>query len=122
LGEEEALVVLRVEAAAVEVVEVAVKVVEVVVLRLSIWENEALLPVNLPRGSLGRFEVSLGIDMATRGNQKQKRSVKDSRERLKYPSLAVGSTMKAQSYLRVPKSSRGISELGLDAKIQAQAE
>ena len=78
----------RVDVAAVEAVEVAVS-------RLSVCENEALLPVNLPRGSLGRFEVSLGIDMATRGNRKQKRSVKDSRERLKYPSLVVGSTMKA---------------------------
>ena len=59
----------RVDVAAVEAVEVAVvEVVEVAVSRSSICENEALLPVNLPQGSLGRFEVSLGIDMATRGN------------------------------------------------------
>ena len=88
LGEEEASAVMEVEAAAS---------------RLSI---EALLLVYLPRVSLSWFEVSSNIDMAAKGNRKQNRSEIDSRERLKYPSLVVGSTMKARSYLRVPKSSR----------------
>jgi hypothetical protein len=87
LGEEEASAVMEVEAAAS---------------RSSI---EALLLVYLPRVSLSWFEVSSDIDMAAKGNRKQNRSEIDSRERLKYPSLAVGSTMKARSYLRVPKSS-----------------
>jgi len=74
------MVLLDVEAMAVEVVRAAVS-------KSAIWDNEALFPVDLPRECLSRFEVSLGIDMAARGNQKQKRSVIDSRERLKYPSL-----------------------------------
>jgi hypothetical protein len=86
LGEEEASAVMEVEAAAS---------------RSSI---EALLLVYLPRVSLSWFEVSSDIDMAAKGNRKQNRSEIDSRERLKYPSLTVGSTMKVQSYLHVPKS------------------
>ena len=102
LGEEEASAVVEVETA-------VVKLVKAVASMSSIWVSEALLLVYLPRGSLslGRFEVSLDIDMAAQGNRKQRRSKIDSRERLKYPSLAVGSTMKARRYLQVPKSLRG---------------
>ena len=51
---------------------------------------EADLLVYLPRESLGWIEESLGIGMAAQGNRKQNR---DSRERLGYPSLAVGSNL-----------------------------
>jgi hypothetical protein len=61
--------------------------------------------VYLPQVSLSWFEVSSDIDMAAKSNRKQNRSEIDLRERSKYPSLMVGSTMKAQSYLCIPKSS-----------------
>jgi hypothetical protein len=59
LGEEEASAVVEVETA-------VVKLVKAVASMSSIWVSEALLLVYLPRGSLslGRFEVSLDIDMA----------------------------------------------------------
>ena len=46
--------------------------------------------VYLPRESLGCSEGGFGIDKAAQGNQRQSR---DSRERLKNPSLAVGSNL-----------------------------
>jgi len=88
------MVVLEVEAVLELTVAAVVSLKEVAVL-----SGKAPILVNLPPVSLSRSEGAFGIGMAAQGNQRQKRSEKDKRERLEYPSLAVGSTMKARRSL-----------------------
>ena len=85
----------------------------------AVSSGKAPILVNLPPVSLSRSEGAFGIGTAAQGNRRQKRSEKDKRERLEYPSLAVGSTMKAQRNLRVLKEFDRMSVLDPDTKIRA---